>query len=183
MATSGYKWSICGWMLLLFLGLVGFSEVDHASADRNLLHPFYVSVTEIEYNAQTKTLEISCKMFSEDLEKALTKAFHTSVDIYHPKNTAVLEQQLAQYLQPQLLLKVDGKPLPMQMIGHELEAQSTYCYFEVTGVQTAPKKIDVVNKILQEMNNNQINIVHVMVGGNRKSTKLDFPATDASFLF
>ena len=33
------------------------------------LHLVFVSVTEIEHNAKEKTLEISCKIFTDDFEK------------------------------------------------------------------------------------------------------------------
>ena len=42
-------------------------------SNNKILHPFYVSVTEINHNAADKTLEISCKMFTEDLEEILEK--------------------------------------------------------------------------------------------------------------
>ena len=38
------------------------------------VHPFYVSVTEINQNAAEKSLEISCKFFADDFEQTLEKA-------------------------------------------------------------------------------------------------------------
>ena len=51
MASILYKW------LLLFL--------LHSSSSSP--HPIFVSVTEIEHNAAAKSLEISCKVFTEDM--------------------------------------------------------------------------------------------------------------------
>ena len=31
-------------------------------------HPFFVSVTEINHNAKDKTIEIACKIFTDDFE-------------------------------------------------------------------------------------------------------------------
>lgn len=54
---------------MLFLNLLYF------------LHPFYVSVTEVAHNPKTKNLEISCKIFFNDLETALEKQSNSQLDI------------------------------------------------------------------------------------------------------
>ena len=52
MASIFYKW-------LILLWLPFFPSQQDA-------HPIYVSVTEIEHNAAEKTLEISCRIFTDD---------------------------------------------------------------------------------------------------------------------
>ena len=53
--------------------------------------------------------------------------------------------------------------------------------FQVSNMATAPKKIEITTNLLFEASDKQINLLHVTVGGNRKSTKLDYPADFASF--
>jgi Domain of unknown function (DUF6702) len=36
-------------------------------------HPLYISVTEINHNAKDRILEVSCKIFTNDLETVLEK--------------------------------------------------------------------------------------------------------------
>ena len=57
-------------------------------------HPFYLSITEMKYNDKSKSLEISCKMFTGDLEDALKKTTNKSVDLIHPKNKPETEKIL-----------------------------------------------------------------------------------------
>jgi hypothetical protein len=64
MASSFYKW-----LLIPVLGIV------LSSAGLPELHPFHVSVVEINYNATDKTLEISCKIFTDDFEKVLAQNY------------------------------------------------------------------------------------------------------------
>lgn len=144
-------------------------------------HPIFVSVTEIEYNAEDKALEISCKVFTDDFEKALAKANARPVDLYHPKDSSLLEQQIAAYMRKRLQIRVDGRPLSLQFVGYELEEQSTFSYFLAAGVVSAPRKVEVGNTILFEMYDSQMSIIHVTVSHNRKSTKLDYPAAEAVF--
>lgn len=145
-------------------------------------HPLYVSVTEMEYNASEKNLEISCKVFTDDFEKALVKAYAQPVDIYHPRDKALLEKQIADYTRRHLTVSADGVPLKLEYLGYEIEEQSTYSYYQVSRL-TAPHKISVSNSVFFELYEKQISILHVTVNGARKSTKLDYPQTDAVFEF
>src|SRR6476659_7784703 len=83
------------------------------------IHPLFVSVTEINHNAQEKTLEISCKAFTDDLEKAIEKSANVKVDLFNVKDKAATEKAVAEYFKKHLVLKVDGKPVQMEFIGFE----------------------------------------------------------------
>jgi hypothetical protein len=173
MATSCYKW--LGKTALLF-GLF-FMNVSF------VWHPFFVSVSEIEYNATEKTMEISCKVFTDDLEKALTKFTSGKVDVYNPKEKAILEKQIERYITSHFLMKVDGKPVVMDFIGYEIEQQSTLSYYQVNQVNTKPHKVEIQNTIFYPDIEKQMGIMHVTIGGNRKSTKVDYPESYALFEF
>ena len=71
----------------------------------------------------------------------------------------------------------------MEFIGFERERDAVWSYFEVKQVNTAPKKIDIRNDLLYESYDSQINLMHVTVSGNRKSSKLNYPDTNAEFAF
>jgi hypothetical protein len=173
MAASWYRWlARTGLLALLFFSNTSFRW-----------HPFFVSVTEMEYNATEKTLEISCKVFTDDLEKALTKFTAGKVDVYNPKDKTVLEKQIANYISKHLLVKVDGKQVMLECIGYEIEAQSTLSYYQIHQVLSSPHKIEIQNTIFYPDIEKQIGIMHVSVGGNRKSMKVDYPESYASFEF
>ena len=55
------------------------------------VHPFHMSVVEINHNVQDKTLEISCKIFTDDFEKVLAKTYNTKVDLTNPSNKAAMD--------------------------------------------------------------------------------------------
>ena len=146
------------------------------------VHPFYVSVTEINHNAKDKTLEISCKMFSEDLEKVLEKDYKQKVDLSDEKLHDTNNNLIDDYLHKHLRVKVDGKEAVLKLIGFEKESEAVWGYLQADNIATA-KKVEITNSILHDFTEDQINLVHVIVGGKRKSTKLDYPATAAVFEF
>ena len=206
MVSSFYKWLVC-----LFLGsLVFYSQPDLAivhqsthgaspsalrpqsfgASATNLwgpkgvggLHPLHVSVVEINHNATDKTLEISCKIFTDDFEKALVQNYKARVDLINPPNKSAMDSLVLKYIFSHLSLRVDGKPVPLTYVGFEHESEAVYGYVEVDNIVSV-KKIDITDKLMQDLFTDQINLIHVIVEGNRKSTKLDYPQTMASFEF
>ena len=145
-------------------------------------HPLYISVTELKHNPKDKILEVSCKMFTNDLETALEKMAKVHVDLAAAKDKAASDKLIEEYVERHLRLKLDGKPVLLHFVGSEKENDGTWSYFQVNDVP-AVKRIDVVNDLLYDSFNQQIGIVHVTVGGQRKGTRLDYPDANASFAF
>ncbi|WP_298738212.1 DUF6702 family protein [uncultured Chitinophaga sp.] len=147
-----------------------------------LVHPFYVSVTEIRHNAAGQELEVSCRIFADDLEAALKAANKTSVDIIHPANRKTVEGFINNYLQQHLHITVDGKPVTLKFLGYQIEEEAAWCFLEAKQVPSV-KKLRVTNDILYSQHESQINMMHVIVKEERKSTKLDNPEKEAEFVF
>jgi len=166
MASILYKW-----LLVFALGTL-----------HNNPHPLFVSVTEIEHNALDKTLEISCKVITDDFETTLRKIYNTRVDLLNVQNKAAMNVLINDYIQKHLILLVDGKNAALQFVGYEQEEEGIMCYYQVNNVG-AIKKISVANNILYEFNPRQIGIIHIMVNGNRQSFKLTNPEEKAEFEF
>ncbi|MET0298685.1 MAG: DUF6702 family protein [Flavitalea sp.] len=165
--------------------LKSFATADKRlpSQDENDDHPIYVSITEINHNPSVKSLEIACKIFTEDLEAVLARAYGTKVDFFHPKDSAAAGKLITDYISKHLVISVDGKKVKPVLIGFEREVDAVWSYFEVTGVPVAPKTVNILNDLLYDSFKQQINLMHVTVGGKRKSTKVDYPDANASFSF
>ena len=148
----------------------------------SLLHPFYVSVTEINHNAKDKTLEITCKVFADDMENILKQNYKQPVDFTDAKQQEKIDKLMFDYFSTHLVLAPNGKAVKLQYIGFERDSESVYCYLEAQGI-TSLKKLNISNSILHDLTSDQINIMHVMVDGKRQSYKLDFPKKETSFNF
>ena len=145
-------------------------------------HPIYVSVTEIQHNAKDKTLEISCKIFTGDFETILKSKTKSKINLLQPSDKKLMEYLVNQYIQEHLKIKVDGKLMQMDFLGYEQNEDAIQSYFEIGDVATI-KKIDVQDDILYEYKSEQISIIHIVVNGNRKSTKLVNPDSNFSLSF
>jgi hypothetical protein len=138
------------------------------------LHPFHVSVIEINHNAADKTLEISCKIFTDDFEKALAKNYKTKVDLINPPVKAAMDSLVKKYLYSHLSIRANGKPVVFDYLGFENDHEAAYGYIEVPDVPSV-SRVDISTSIMYDMFDDQMNIFHVIVNGSRKSTRLNYP--------
>jgi hypothetical protein len=178
MAASLFKWFAVNFFLFLYGGQIS------GATNKVPGHPLYITVTEINHNAKDKTLELSCKIFTNDFEGALQKTFHVNLDLSDPKSKAASDKLVNDYIEMHLRLKVDGKQVVLQFVGSEKEkeTEATWSYFQVSNV-AGLKKIEITDDLLYESFPTEINLIHITVSGNRKSTKLENPQTVAVFEF
>lgn len=168
MALILYKW--------LFLAAIW---VNHPVV---IGHPIYVSVTEIEHNAADKTLEISCKIFTDDLEKTLRQVNKVPVDLLKPADKKKMEKILSDYVTKHLLIKANGQNQVLQFKGYEHIEEAIYSYYQVDNIPVL-KNITITDNILFDYKSEQISLLHVTVKGERKSTRLVNPEDKVSFVF
>ena len=145
-------------------------------------HPLHISVTEINHNAPDKTLEITCKLFTDDFEKVLMQNYKTKVDLINPPDRPAMEKLVSDFVQKHVLIRLDNKAIQLSFLGYERDAEAVYSYFQVENIGVI-KKLEITNTILHELFTDQINMMHVMVGGKRKSVKLDYPDKDFAISF
>ncbi|RDC62943.1 DUF6702 family protein [Adhaeribacter pallidiroseus] len=146
------------------------------------LHPFFVSITEIRQNEKTKNLEVSSRIFFDDLEKTLEKKYKVKVNILKPENPRQVNELIASYLQERLQIRVNGKLVKLKYLGFEIEEEAAWCYLEAPQT-TLLKRLDIEDAILFDAHPLQQNMVHVTVGNKRLSTKLDNPESRYTFQF
>ena len=162
---------------LFAIALLGFSNNNLQEK-----HPIFVSVTTIDHNAANKTLEISCKIFTDDFEKCLRKNYNKKVDLLDPALNETMKPLVNNYIQRHLSISADGKLTSLKFLGFEQQEEGIISYFEVANIATV-KKIEVTDSILYEAKPEQIEIIHVTVAGKRQSNRLNNPETKTSFLF
>jgi hypothetical protein len=143
-------------------------------------HPIFVSVTEMELNSKEKTLEVSCKLFTDDFEKALRAAYHTHIDLINPTNRADMDILVNGYVQQHLKITADGRLLNLKYIGYEVIEEGVYSYYAAPNIEKL-SILSVFNNLLYEYNPQQMGLMHVTVNGSRKSTKLNNP-TDKTII-
>ncbi len=136
-------------------------------------HDFHTSLTEMRVNAKEKTVEVTVRVFTDDIEKALTKANNGQrvrlelKDNFGPLIDRYLKQNF-------VLTNGKGQRRPYQFLGKEFEADATWLYLEIplTGPLTG---FTLQNDVFFDLFDDQTNLVNVFYGGEEKRSFLFTP--------
>lgn len=145
-------------------------------------HPLHVSTTEIEFNSKEKSLEISCRIFTDDFENVLAKQFKAKIDLNKPAMHKAMDELVKKYINANLQYKVNGKNFTATYIGFEKDNEATNVYLEIDNVQTL-QSLSLTNSILYNLYDDQMNILHVEKLGARKSVRANYPTRELNVAF
>lgn len=167
-------------MAIIYLFLFFLTGPECNKAHFSATHPYYISVTEIEYNAMAGQVGVACKIFTDDFEEALKEETRLSVDITNTRDTVLLKKQMANYLKQHLRFKADGHLLNTVFIGFEIEGEATWCYIQADEVPPY-KTLGVFNDLLYQYKREQVNFMHYKNGRNKQTVRLTQPETMSIF--
>ncbi len=126
-------------------------------------HEFYVSLAEIRYNPKTECMEVSLRIFPDDMDRVLEERWGITTslvtELEHPAADSLVESYLADHFQ----IELDGTRLPLTYLGKEAESDVMWCYLESEPIGR-PAEIMVYNSLLTEVFEGQVNITQVYVG-------------------
>ncbi len=136
-----------------------------------MMHPFNVSVCEVYHNSESKRLEITMKIFIDDLELALRNQGHDNFTF--PVKAGQDERTnrfLGDYLLQKFKIKINDSKTSLSFLGHELDEDVVMCYIESEVVKEIDK-IWIYNDILVDVFDDQINLTHFQYHDQMKSLK------------
>tara|TARA_B110000037_G_scaffold34473_1_gene41837 strand:+ start:3007 stop:3546 length:540 start_codon:yes stop_codon:yes gene_type:complete len=135
-------------------------------------HKYYVSIAELEYNAEKNRIEGSLKMTAHDFEEVLEAKFGKRMEIENIADTSAAGIYMKTYLTDHFKLYSGGKQSMPLYIGKEVTVrQELYFYFTLTSIVN-PKEVKITNTILFAQFAQQQNIVHYKYKEQTKSVTL-----------
>jgi len=147
-----------------------------------LLHPFFVSVIDINHNEKEASIEISVRCFTTDLEKMIAAETKNTIDLSQSSQKSKADALIKAYLTKKLSLSVNGSKTNLEYVGFEIQKESTWTYFEIKNIKQL-SQLNVFCEVLFGVNDQQINIFHVSAKGSRKSYELIYPKNTTQFNF
>ncbi len=138
------------------------------------MHPFFVSMTEIEWKPKEKKLEIAVRIFTDDFEKALAAACKCKTDLSQPQKKAEMDRLVEAYLNEHLHFSADRKMLRPVFLGREAEEESTWAFLEADA-SGFRGRLRVDNTILHAVQENQVNLIRYRRPGSDETIQLRYP--------
>ena len=145
-------------------------------------HPFYVSIFQIDFNNENKSLEISVKVIADDLLLALEKRGETNIYLGEERERPDTDKLIFDYIKDKLKLTINGKKTEFRFIGKEMDTNVLWSYFEIDNI-TELQKIEVNCDLLTEVFPAQNNIIQVNNGVEIKNLLLNKMKVQDSLTF
>jgi hypothetical protein len=158
-------------LLICYLILGSLLPVNKSGSK---LHPFHISSTDVNYNPKTNTLEISCRIFTDDFELALANNYKVKTDLSAASQHKVMDALVKKYALSNIGFRTSSKTLSLSYLGFEKDNEATIVYLE-SEPTPGLKKLETTNSVLYDQFDDQANIIHLTGYGKRKSAKLDYP--------
>lgn len=153
----------------LFVLFIGLSSMT--------LHKFYVAIYQINYAPQKKMIQITTRIFSDDLNDALEFKFKKKTFIGTEKESPEDVVLLKKYLAEKFTIKVDGQFKPMNFLSKEVENNVLICYLNIKDISKINNK-EVQNSIITEIYPEQQNIIQSKLNGEKDSLLLTSEKTN-----
>ncbi len=134
-------------------------------------HPFHVTVSELIYKENNKTIQVMHRIFVDDFERTINTVYEVNLDILAMENMRGIDSLVEDYLSKRFAVTIDGKKRELSYLGSELEEDVIWCYQEIYKVRK-PKDFKITNTILFEEFDDQSNLVHTTVNKELKSIRL-----------
>ena len=132
------------------------------------LHEFHSSVMQIDHNAKSKTLQITVRLFTDDLCLSLERAGAPKMELGTQSEPPSANEHVENYLKEHIAITVNGKEVSFKYLGKEAQLDATWCYLEIEKIGNV-KKIEIENTLMLSDFDDQTNLVNLNIDGRKKS--------------
>lgn len=148
----------------VFLGL--FFLLTSMSA-----HKFYVAIYQINHAKEKKMVQITARLFIDDINEAIEKKYNKKSYLASEKETPEHVELLKKYLSEKFIIKVNNQPKSLIFVSKETEDNVLICYLKIIDVAKITS-LEVENSIIMENHFDQQNIIQANFNGSKHSLLL-----------
>ncbi len=124
-------------------------------------HPIHITVTNIEPNASKACFEVSIKVFTDDLEHAISLQLKENIGLLNNKPSLNIAELFLQYINDEFKILVNSKEIhksKVQFIKYTVIDNTTWLYFEFK-IPSKIEQISIYNNLLNQLYPDMTNLV------------------------
>ena len=148
---------------LLFLTIMCLSSFG--------VHKFYVSIYQVNFNQKKQMLEITSRIFMDDLNDILKSKYNQKTHIGETNETPDDIVLMKKYILGNFFVKINGQQKSINYLSKELEGNVVVCYYNVKEISKI-KTFEIQNTALFDFNSDQQNIIQTTLYGKKQSLLL-----------
>lgn len=120
----------------------------------------------MQFNPKTKTFEISIRMFTDDLENALSRESGQKIHLSaNDKHDPLIEKYVRAHF---AYTTPDQQRKAIEYVGHEIEADANWIYIEMPFAE-AFRGGQLQQDVLMELFDDQVNMVNIQYFDQKKT--------------
>tara|TARA_Y100001970_G_scaffold75021_1_gene95072 strand:+ start:770 stop:1270 length:501 start_codon:yes stop_codon:yes gene_type:complete len=123
-------------------------------------HPFHATITSFDCKEDNKNIQVTIKIFTNDLEFALRQESKDDLIIDSENNLHIIDSLIFMYIKQNLVVNIDGNRKQFSWVGKEIENDVTWCYLEILNIYNF-SKFSIENKLFLSVFDDQLNICHL----------------------
>lgn len=131
-------------------------------------HKFYVSIYQVDFVPEKKRVEITARIFMDDLNLALEKEFKIKTTLGEKLETTQDFTLLKQYLSKHLRVFIDGKEKQVVFLSKEIDNNVVIVYMKITDIKKF-NSFKIHNNALLDLYPDQQNIIQTNFYNNKKN--------------
>lgn len=135
------------------------------------VHKFYVSIYQITFNSTQKRVEVTARLFVDDLNLVLEQKFQKKTHLELLKPSVEELNLLQNYIDSTVIITINGTQKNMQFISSELENNVLICYFKINNISKVTS-FAIKNEAFMEQFSSQQNIIQTNINGKKNSLLL-----------
>lgn len=133
-------------------------------------HKFYVSVTNVGYSEKDEAIQITSRIFIDDLEAVLKERYDLDTELATANESEITAEYIEKYLRAKFVVEVDNEPKEYQFIGKKYDNDLVIFYLEIAEIDLAEvQSISIQNEVLTDLYDEQQNILHFKFKDKKKS--------------
>ena len=149
------KFNLC--FIILLIPLFAFT-----------MHKYYVSSTKIEYKKENGTLQITMRIFIDDLQETINNTYQNNFELAVSNEPKELDSLINNYTLKKFEVIVDEDKKTYSFLGKEYKNDEIYLYFEISNIKRI-NSIEVKNEMLMEIFPDQKNIIKLYINSIKKT--------------
>lgn len=132
------------------------------------LHKYYISLTKVEYKEESNSVQITMRIFIDDLQEAINTTYHKNLELDEANKSNEIDTLIRKYISPKFKVTINKVESTYSYLGKEFENDVVYLYLEIKKIKMI-NAIEIKNDVLMELFSDQINIIKLKINGSKKT--------------
>ena len=139
---------------------------------RPLDHKFYLSVTQMEFDADKNRITAISRVFVDDLEETLRQRYDVHLALGTDREDAMASFYISRYVEQKLIVEMNNHPLKFTFAGFTYQNDQIVLLSEFSVIPSDEYEIKVTNALITDAYSEQQNLVHFRMNQKKQSEVL-----------